>query len=298
MELDLDHNPMSLSFSQRHGLEPLPAPMRLEHLSNDLRRELRDATLTLINGFERIEYSDDIFSLPAEFFWKGVLGEFLCQAQSEIPRYCDEICNICDDVLKSGRFNKVLDFLEIVLIHLSIDQAGAQFATELKMLFQKHQAAYWLNTSKEPYQFVPSTSEEQAEAVKRDIETINCNGHDGAATHLRQAVEHINARQYADSILDSIHAVESVARKIDPKSNQTLGPALDSLKNAGLLRHPALVKGLKALYGYTSDEGGIRHSLVDKSSADVGQEEATFMFGSCASFAAYLSEKHSKVCGQ
>ena len=29
-----------LTFSQRHGYEPLPEPMRLEELSSDLRREI------------------------------------------------------------------------------------------------------------------------------------------------------------------------------------------------------------------------------------------------------------------
>ena len=34
---------MSPSFSQRYGYEPLPEPMRLEEISNDLRREIWNA---------------------------------------------------------------------------------------------------------------------------------------------------------------------------------------------------------------------------------------------------------------
>ncbi|MCY4359027.1 MAG: hypothetical protein OXD01_16100 [Gammaproteobacteria bacterium] len=291
----IEHIPRPLSFSQRHGYEPLPVPMRLEHLSEDLRRELRDATQELVEGFSRNPIYEDDFESTSAKFWKSALGEFLCQAQSEITSSCSEISKICDAILSSDSFNKVMDFLEVILRHLALDYASEEFASRLKMLFKKHQAAYWLNTTREPYQFFPSTTEEQANAVENNIETIFQNGHDAATAHLRQAVEHMNALQYADSILDSIHAVESVARKIDPKSNLTLGTALDSLKKAGLLQHSALIKGFKSLYGYTSDEGGIRHSLVDHSSAKVGQEEAIFMFGACASFASYLSEKHSKI---
>ena len=47
--------------------------------------------------------------------------------------------------------------------------------------------------------------------------------------------------------------------------------------------------------GYTSDEQGIRHALLEQGSANVGLEEALFMFGACASFAAYLTEKHRQV---
>lgn len=118
---------------------------------------------------------------------------------------------------------------------------------------------------------------------------------ESASAHMRQAAEHINARQFADSITDSIHAVESVARIIDPKNNKTLGPALDSLERAGLLKHPALKGAFKQLYGYTSNEQGVRHALIDKDAADVGLDEAVFMFGACACFAAYLSQKHREA---
>ena len=117
---------------------------------------------------------------------------------------------------------------------------------------------------------------------------------EGANTHLRQAVTHINARQFADSITDSIHAVESVARTIDPKA-KTLGPALDSLQRSDVLKHPALKEAFSKLYGYTNDEQGIRHAMLDKDSPDVDQDEAMFMFGACASFAAYLVNKHRKA---
>ena len=92
-----------------------------------------------------------------------------------------------------------------------------------------------------------------------------------------------------------IHAVESVARVIDPKASKKLSLALDSLETAGLLNHPALKKAFNNLYGYTSDEEGIRHALLKRDAADVGLDEAVFMFGTCASFAAYLVNKHQKA---
>ena len=142
---------------------------------------------------------------------------------------------------------------------------------------------------------VPSASKEQGEAAQHAIDTIRKNGLDGAVAHLRQAAEHINAGQYSDSIADSIHTVESVARTIDPKSSKTLQPALRSLQKEGVLKHQALSNAFEKLYGYTSDEDGIRHALLDKSTADVALEEAIFMFGACASFAAYLSAKYLQL---
>ena len=164
-------------------------------------------------------------------------------------------------------------------------------------LFEQYTAAYRLNTSQRPYCFFSQASKEQGEATRQAVETICESNFDGAAAHLRQATRHINARQYADSITDSIHAVESVARVIDPTASKSLAPALDSIEKAGLLKHPALKAAFKKLYGYTSDEQGIRHPLLDQDSPNVGLDEAMFMFGACASFAAYLAQKHRQAEG-
>ena len=91
--------------------------------------------------------------------------------------------------------------------------------------------------------------------------------------------------------------MESVARLIDPAASKTLGPALDSIEKAGLLKHAALKNAFKRLYGYTNDEQGIRHALLDRGSTDAGLDEAVFMFGACASFAAYLAQMNRQAEG-
>ena len=149
--------------------------------------------------------------------------------------------------------------------------------------------------SRHPYQFFPRSNEAQGEATREAIKTIRDGGMEGAETHLRNAAAHINARQFGDSISNSIHAVESVARQIDPESSQTLYPALNSLEKVGLIRHWALKEAFSKLFKYTNDEQGIRHALIDKNSPDVDLDEAMFMFGACASFAAYLVNKHHKM---
>ncbi len=161
--------------------------------------------------------------------------------------------------------------------------------------FNQHAAPYWLDISQSPCRFFPRSSREQGEATQQAIEMLRESGMEGATTHLRQAAACINERRFADSVKESIHAVESVACMIDNKASKTLGPALTSLEKAGLLNHPALKEAFKKLYGYTSDERGIRHAFLDQESADVGLDEAMFMFGACASFAAYLVNKHRQM---
>ena len=98
---------------------------------------------------------------------------------------------------------------------------------------------------------------------------------------------------WADSIRESIHAVESVARSIDP-SGKTLGDALKALERNGHI-HTALSGGFLKLYGYTNAEEGIRHPLISEPEAKVGETEALYMYGSCASFVTYLIRKADGV---
>lgn len=55
--------------------------------------------------------------------------------------------------------------------------------------------------------------------------------------------------------------------------------------------HGAMKSGFKSLYGFTSDESGIRHPLLDKGTADVDESDALFMIGACAAFVSYLINK-------
>lgn len=193
--------------------------------------------------------------------------------------------------LQRSPFNRFLDLVEIVVN----DRDGTALAENIANLFEEHAAAYRLDRSRRPYQLVPRSSMEQGETTSLAVETLHEAGMDGASSHLAEAASHINAQQYADAIADSIHAVESVARIIDPRAKTTLGPALTSLQEAAILKHPALTNAFKQLYGYTSDERGIRHSLLDKDAPDVDLDLAVFMYGACASFAAYLVNKNRQV---
>ena len=66
-----------------------------------------------------------------------------------------------------------------------------------------------------------------------------------------------------------------------------------SLVQVDLILLPAMENAFSSLYGYTSDENGIRHGGIDFTNAPA--EDAKFMLVSCAAFVNYLIEKWSKV---
>lgn len=124
----------------------------------------------------------------------------------------------------------------------------------------------------------------------------------GVPDKLRPVAEHIDAalRLYADrenpdyrnSIKESISAVEALCRLVTEKPKATLGEALKALSSKVRI-HGAFKAAFEKLYGYTSDEEGIRHSLMTES--DVQSEDAKFMLVSCSAFVNYVIEKCSRA---
>ena len=70
---------------------------------------------------------------------------------------------------------------------------------------------------------------------------------------------------------------------------------LKKLKENGVHIHQAMEKAFLSLYGYTSDEDGIRHGGIDFRNAP--SEDAKYMLIACSAFVNYLIEKHIKSGG-
>lgn len=111
----------------------------------------------------------------------------------------------------------------------------------------------------------------------------------GARIHLQKALEALGARPEPDlrnAIKEAISGVESAARLVSGKPRATLGDAIKALERAGRV-HPALKKAWLSFYGYTSDEQGLRHAMIDEPQIDFST--AKYLVVSCAAFVNLLS---------
>jgi hypothetical protein len=117
----------------------------------------------------------------------------------------------------------------------------------------------------------------------------------GVHKHLESALEKLSDRKnpdYRNSIKESISAVESLCIIISKNPKASLGQALKAIEDkVGL--HQALKQGFEKIYGYTSNEGGIRHAMIDESTCDF--DDAKYMLVSCSAFINYLIMKASKA---
>ncbi len=194
--------------------------------------------------------------------------------------------------IENRPLNQVFDLIQFVIRH---PDCPPKFINSMKQIFAYTKLAYTIETANPPT-IIPSVTEAEGKTIVESLQLLRRVGLEGSASHLRKASEYINKNDWAGSIRESIHAVESVARQLDPKSSETLRGALTALEKQQSL-HPALRDSFTRLYGYTSDEQGIRHALLDRSTAKVGMDEAVFMLGACASFASYLWRKQTTGIG-
>ncbi len=113
----------------------------------------------------------------------------------------------------------------------------------------------------------------------------------GAVAHLEKAHQFFLQKEYTNSVVESIHAVESIATHIVP-SAKTLSDALKKMDKQGdALAHPAFRASMEKLYAYTNDEAGLRHANNALEEPNIGEDEAYFFLNSCFSSSVYLVNK-------
>jgi len=195
--------------------------------------------------------------------------------------------NCLKEIISSGSHIEVFDVIQFILRqeNCPIDPKA------LGACLANSRAAYGL--LEDGKTFFPITSVEETESVNHAFVALSANGYAGARSHLNNAADALTAGKYTDSIRESIHAVESVARIISGGAT-SLKDALNKLKETRPL-HPAFQDALNKLYAYTSDEKGVRHALLESDQAKVDEADAIFMIGACASFVSYLINKSSEV---
>ena len=286
--IETGRDPRRPTFSHAQGYEEIPGLLKLEELP-------REARIRIWNVFfQHLDESKGSWSLGET--WIGGVWKEILQAKhvshDNLP--ADEwmadfrpIFRGLREEIETLPFNKVFDLIQFILRH---PKCPSGFVSRLEHVFTECRLAYRIDEG-DPRTIIPSVTEKEGATIIESLATLRGAGLRGSAEHLRKACECVNKGDWTGSIRESIFAVESVARRLAPGAKD-LRPALASINKDGML-HPALGDAFIKLYGYTSDEQGLRHSLLDREKASVGMDEALFMLGACASFVSYLWRKHA-----
>lgn len=278
-----------MRFSQRIGSQPIKTELEREGLSGELRNSLWTLVIeSIINCLDnRPKYDMYRKTEPSELliFFRNLWVDFFRYPIDNLPTFIDEV-NKQPAVLKvrnwyyDAQWDEVFDFIE--------------FCSSYNDNF-KEKCNFYLKREMSAYRFVNGilvevNSEEEVKEIEDAIN--NSDEFKSVKEHLKRAIELYSDRNnpdYRNSIKESISAVESLCKIIINNDKTTLGQALKVIENTHQIPG-SLKSAFTTLYGYTSDEGGIRHSLL-KENAKVEIEEARFMLIACSAFVNYLINK-------
>lgn len=281
----------NMRFSQRIGKRPIKTDLEREGLSAELRnslwtmvRELVVDNLSNERGYDHY-HNRKTFS-PLLEFYRDLWIHFFKYPIDNLPTRSGTVDKYyATNKIREWFFNADWDFaLDFV-----------EFCSSYQEKFQEICNSF-LKREMSAYRFVDGDLVEinSKEEIK-EIETAikNADKFKPVKEHLKRAVGLYSDRKnpdYRNSIKESISSVESLAKIIIKNDKSTLGQALKIIENKHQIPG-SLKSAFSALYGYTSDEGGIRHSLLEKG-VQIDIEEARFMLIACSAFVNYLISKN------
>ena len=192
-------------------------------------------------------------------------------------------------IIHSKEWYIIFDFIERYLAICDEDKS-IKMQEVFNHILEDEVSAYRILDKK----VIPITNKSELLTVE---EAINID-YDSVKIHLDKALGLFANRRkpdYENSIKESISAVEAMCCIITGLTgkNATLGNTLKKLKENDVHIHQAMEKAFLSLYGYTSDENGIRHGGIDFTNAP--SEDAKYMLISCSAFINYLIQKWSKI---
>lgn len=279
-----------MKFSQRIGKTPVKNELDREALSQEARNSLWTVTSELIlnnlsntNRYSEDGYHYQKYSSLTNFYrklWMFFFKYPLDTLPSGSNVYSDSARETVRDWYFKAEWYEVLDFIEFC------SSFHSNYSDSVNLFLKSEISAYRFIEGK----LVEINSEDEKEEIQKAINISS--KFESVKEHLLRSILLFSDRKNPDfrnSIKESISAVEALAKIIVKDEKTTLGQALKVIEKKHKIPE-SLKSAFSKLYGYTSNEGGIRHSLLEGESV-IGIEEARFMMITCSAFINYLISK-------
>lgn len=273
-------------FSERYNIVPSKAI-----LINGLRETCKNKMFNSLNIFfkDDLDYDDakGFYIYMVDFLGEKLVNQVISyDPSSRFSLIINDINNHWD----SFEWFQCFDFIEILLqfdYMNTTEESLIRLKDNLNNDFENEKMGYRIIDN----QIVDITNESEIEEIEEAIDS-NFNI---VNDHIQKSLELYSDRKnpdYKNSIKESITAVESMCCIICGEKVE-LGKALGRLEKNGIYIHGAMKNGFQSLYGYTSDESGIRHGGTEDK--EVTEEDAKFMLITCSAFVNYLKVKFNKM---
>ena len=287
-------------FSDRRKTNPLNTKMQTNDLDERTRNKIANLLKTWCDAIEKNRYEVYFF----KNYLNDVFGQFVDDQMEALFRYLSsdafkeyifkpiiqdnysDVLTICEYI--TGSASDIFEKLQNQVAPYYNRNQRINCEQELNALFEEEFVGYRMIN----YEITPITNEVEINEIKTSLDIE----FEGCKSHIKKGLSLLSDREkpdYKNSIKESISAVESICQIICKDDKATLGKALNKLEESGIKLHRSLKEALSKLYGYTSDEGGIRHAegLFE---SNVSFEDAKFMLVTCSAFVNYLVGLYSK----
>ena len=282
-------------FSQGKGIRPASKALQIESIDQDIRNRLWSGIKLAL--WDHWSPRDDFYGFQTddakqvEFVVKLIWIHYFKLPVDTLPSfdkgYPKSAYVIIREHFFKGEWWEAYDFIEF-LIKTVPDEWRERLKEILNSFLEGENAGYRI-VDDEVVEITDQNEIETIEtALERSVRSIKA--------HLSRALDLLSDRKqpdYRNSIKESISAVESSCQFLTSMPKATLGDCIKVLRNHGSM-HTAFEQALLKLYGYTSDEGGIRHALTDDSISP-SYADAKFVLVASSAFVNFLWTKASEL---
>lgn len=256
------------SFGEREAGVPAPSLER-----DEISEDLRIAVWNVCDPWLFNATEDQLFKPRMKALWRG-LNWPADDAGNTSSRYDLEqhvkgyLLNERHDWIKFYGFVELIP--QLAVIHHSGNQLTFVVSERINEALEQYGSQYRLING----QLAPITNEQELREIK-EAAAAAADRFAPARGHISQAIAHLAARPepaYRDCIKEAVIALESVVWiATGGEKKPDFKVALREFEKQHGELHGALSSAIRSLYGYASDEEGVRHGATELSDVDEGE---------------------------
>lgn len=266
-------------FSERMGITPPRSAIQVDSMDDPLRNRIWSIIYLMLDS--RNNYMQES---PRSGLYKALWINYFEYPIDTLPGRSGAANVKLREHFFGSEWWRAYNLLEFVLNNVSSSVATPRLVSRINEHLEQYLSGYRYVGD----EIVPVIDESSIEA----IESALTSPLEGVRTHLKKSMSLLALREAADpanSIKESILAVESLCHSILGKKSGTLADALKRMESFDVVLHGALKDSWLKLYGYTSDGDGIRHASQRESGATI--DDAVYFLVSCSAFIGLLTAK-------
>ena len=277
---------MRLKFSDRIGVTNPPTIFQLDNISiplkNSIWNYLRENILSLDHGLQ--DKTDKNIDTICKYFLKLPIDSI---RSYNAYKKLDWLREYYFDKFDWYEVYNFIEFISDTLLSRKSTIDKNKYYEIINFILQEEMSGFrFINGV-----LAPITNSSEIDSIISTMELAKENQLYGTTKHIETAITLLSQKpkpDYRNSIKESISGIESIVKQITGEEGGGLDKALSKLESE-VKFHGAFKAGLLSLYGYSSDENGIRHAILEE--PNVNFDEAKFILVSCSALINFIISK-------